>query len=129
MTQVITLDGEIINVGPWDAQEEYVEVVTNPYNLGGDPPENWDFGIVVELREINPLPQGAIEEDLEIMYDHEGRVRRASDSAKYALIAQIGAAKSELDSLMVDIQLGMASPGDIDRAKELRVFLKDNPAS
>lgn len=126
MTKVFTLEGEIINVGDWDYQVYLAPVVNNPFPGPMEAPDDWDFQITNEEFIGNPLPEGAIEEDLEIIYDSFGRVRRAEESAKYELIAQIEDAKKELNSLMVDIQLGIATQEEIDRAIELRVFIKNN---
>lgn len=35
------------------------------------------------------------------------------------------AASAELSELLIDIQLGMASPEEVERAKELWTFLKE----
>lgn len=129
MTRVVTLNGEIINVGDWDLQLVVVDNIGNPYDGEGDPPEDWDYQITTTMEAMNPKPDGAIVEDIDIMYDAEGRIRRADEAHKYELIAKLAEAKRELDELMVDIQLGMASPEEIERAKELRTFIKENPVT
>lgn len=129
MTKVFTLEGEIINVGDWDYKVYQEPIINNPFPGPMEAPEDWDFQFTYEDRVGNPLPEGAIEEDIEIIYDSEGRVRRADEAEKYDLIARLAEAKRELDELMVDIQLGMATPEEVARAKELRTFIKDNPVA
>lgn len=129
MTKVISLEGEIINVGDWDYMIHQVETINNPFPGPLAAPPDWDFQVTYEELIGNPLPDGAIEEDIEIIYDSDGRIRRADEAEKYDLIAQLADAKRELDDLMVDIQLGLATPEEIERAKELRTFIKDNPVN
>lgn len=79
MTKVITLDGELINIGAWDYQLNVEEVVGNPYTGEGDPPGDWDFQIIIEEVIRNPMPDGAKEEDLEIIESAKGRLLLATD--------------------------------------------------
>ncbi|MNJ30867.1 hypothetical protein D3C77_254790 [compost metagenome] len=129
MTKVITLNGSIINLGDWDYKVEVIEESTNPY-LGEDiPPEDWDWGIVRKFTIHNPLPEGAIEEVLDIFYDRDGSLRLVRDAEAMEAESRRQAASAELSELMVDVQLNMASPEEMERAKELRAFLKENPLS
>lgn len=59
MSKVITHNGEIINVGPWDYQLTTDEDGTQVIN--------------------NPIPDGAIEEDVEYTLDARGRIRKVDD--------------------------------------------------
>lgn len=79
MTKVITLDGKLINVGEWDYQICEVERTNNPYDGEGDPPESWDYKISRELVVKNPMPEGALIEDLEVVESAKGRMLLASD--------------------------------------------------
>lgn len=99
MTMVITLDGKIINVGPWDYKVSQEAVATKPFPGGPLPaPDDWDYGI--EYIEVvgNPLPEGAIEEDIEIVADALGRIRRHDDYYKLRR-AEYPDIRDQLDAL------------------------------
>jgi hypothetical protein len=78
MSKVFTLNGQIINIGEWDycitTDDEGSELVSNP------------------------LPDGAIEEDVEYVHDAKGRVRHPEDyySLRKAEYPPIG---EQLDAL------------------------------
>ncbi|MNP56225.1 hypothetical protein D3C76_1509340 [compost metagenome] len=90
-------------------------------------PDDWDHQIYQQDVVGNPLPDGAIEEDLDIFFDRLGVLRLVRDAEAMELESRIASANAELSELLIDIQLGMANPEDVERAKELRTFLKENP--
>lgn len=102
-------------------------MLTNPYVGDGEPPEDWDFGVVTTQTITNPLPEGALDEDLDVFYDRAGVLRLVRDAEAMESESRRQAASAELSELLIDIQLGMASPEEVERAKELRTFLKRNP--
>jgi hypothetical protein len=57
--KVITLNNEIINIGEWDYKKKTL----------GDSTETV----------TNPLPEGAIEEDLEVSYTTDGKIVKTTD--------------------------------------------------
>lgn len=93
--QVLRLNGQIINIGPWDHKP--YEVVTNPLPevLTGaeEPLEDGSYGMVfrhpetrevidpeawdlmVEVREGNPMPEGAVWSEEEIERTEDGGLR------------------------------------------------------
>lgn len=79
MTMVFTVNGKLIHKGDWDYQIYQVEVIGNPFSGEGDPPEDWDYQ--VRLGDVigNPLPDGAIEEDREVVESAKGRLLLADD--------------------------------------------------
>ncbi len=79
MTKVFMLDGKIINVGEWDYQVYQVEVIGNPFFGEGDAPEDWDYQIRFEDVIGNPLPDGATEEDREVVESAKGRLLLVDD--------------------------------------------------
>jgi len=79
MSKVITLDGQIINVGEWDYKVEREEVITNPFPGPMPAPEDWDYKIQYVDVTTNPLPERAIEEDIDLAFDAQGSVRRSND--------------------------------------------------
>lgn len=79
MRKVITLDGRLIHIGEWDYMSYTDRVIDNPYLGEGDAPDDWDFGIRYVEVISNPLPEGAIEEELEIVESAKGRLLRADD--------------------------------------------------
>lgn len=127
MTHVITQNGALINKGEWEYMVVTDEVVTNPYVGDGEPPEGWDFGVVTTHTITNPLPEGALDEDLDVFYDREGVLRLVRDAEGMESESRRQAASVELSELLIDIQLGMANPEEVERAKELRTLLKENP--
>lgn len=127
MKKVITLDGKIINLGPWDYQVYQVDVVGNPFPGPMAAPDDWDHQIYQQDVVGNPLPDGATEEDLDVFFDRQGVLRLVRDAEAMELESRIASANAELSELLIDIQLGMANPEDVERAKELRTFLKENP--
>lgn len=126
MTHVITQNGALINKGEWEYMVVTDEVVTNPYVGDGEPPEGWDFGVVTTHTITNPLPEGALDEDLDVFYDREGVLRLVRDAETMESESRHQAASAELAELLIDVQLGLASPEEIERAKELRAFLKES---
>lgn len=127
MTKVITQYGALINRGEWEYQVVTEETVTNPYVGDGEPPEDWDFGLLTTHAITNPLPEGAIEEELDVFYDRDGILRLVRDAEAMESESRRQSASAELSELLIDIQLGVASPKEVERAKELRTFLKENP--
>lgn len=79
MTLVITLDGTIINEGPWDYRIRTERVVGNPYPGEDLPPDDWDFEISFKDFIDNPLPEGAVEEDVETVRTAKDRLVFATD--------------------------------------------------
>lgn len=84
MTKCTTLDGAVINVGPWDYQieqreEERFGVIPEPI-LG-------KHVITVEVV-TNPIPDGAIEEDIELAWTADGRIVKATDPTASSLFLQ-----------------------------------------
>lgn len=79
MRKVITLNGSLIHIGEWEYLPYTDRVVNNPYLGEGDAPEDWDFDIKFVEVVSNPLPEGAIEEELEIVESAKGRLLRADD--------------------------------------------------
>lgn len=124
--RVITVNGRLENKGEWDYKIEVKEESTNPYVGEDAPPDDWDWGIVREFIIHNPLPEGAIEEELDIFYDREGCIRLLRDATSYETESRLASATSELSELIIDIKLDMASDEAIVRARELRTFIKDN---
>lgn len=78
MSKVYTLNGEIINVGDWD------------YLITLDEDDNEVIN--------NPIPDGAIEEDIEFIRDAKGRVRRPDDYY-YLRKAEYPSIGDQLDAL------------------------------
>lgn len=79
MTKVFTLGGKIINVGDWDYQPFMVEITGNPWLGEGDPPDDWDFQYGTEEAIANPLPEGAIEQDRQVVESEKGRILLVED--------------------------------------------------
>lgn len=79
MTKVFMLDGKIINVGDWDYQPFFAEVASNPWLGEGDIPDDWDFAYQSVEMFANPLPEGAIEEERDIVESAKGRLLLADD--------------------------------------------------
>lgn len=129
MTHVITQNGALINKGEWEYMVVTDEVITNPYVGDGEPPDGWDFGVVTTHTITNPLPEGALDEDLDVFYDREGVLRLVRDASAFEEESRRQAASAELSNLMVDVQLGLASPEEVERAQALRTYLKENPFS
>lgn len=78
MSKVYTLHGQIINVGDWDYQ----------ISVGGDGVETIN----------NPLPVGAVEENIEYVHDAQGCIRR-SDDYYYLRAAEYPPIGDQLDAL------------------------------
>lgn len=125
--KVITVNGRLVNRGDWDYAVATEEDITNPYRGEDEPPSDWDYGIAITHTVMNPLPEGAIEEELEVFYDRNGTLRLARDAAAFELESRIVSAKVELDTLMMDITLGLATDAQKARAVELRARLKSTP--
>lgn len=84
MTKCITLNGAVINVGPWDYQigqleEERFGVIPEPI-LG-------KHIITVEVV-TNQMPDGAIEEDIALAWTVDGRIVRAEYPSAYGPFLQ-----------------------------------------
>jgi hypothetical protein len=127
LEKVVTLDGDLINIGAWDFKPYKVEVINNPFPGPMEAPDDWDFHISYREEIGNPLPEGAIEAELEVFFDRAGSARLVDQAADLELVSRVNSATVELSSLMTDALLGLASPDELDRAKALRLFLKDNP--
>lgn len=87
MTHCITLNGAVINVGPWDYQigqleEERFGVIPEPI-LG-------PHTIMIEVV-TNPMPDGAIEEDIELAWTVDGHIVRAADPTAHKPYDGLGA--------------------------------------
>ena len=72
MTKCITLNGKVINVGPWEDSRE--EVVDRELD---DVPA--DAVIIEGYWHKNPMPEGAIEEDIALAWTDDGRIVRGDD--------------------------------------------------
>lgn len=79
MTKVILLDNKIINIGDWDYQIQLVDVIDNPFPGPMQAPEDWDFQIRQQPMITNPLPEGAVEDDREVVESAKGRLLLADD--------------------------------------------------
>lgn len=79
MTKVFTQGGKIINVGDWDYQVYLADIIGNPWTEEGEAPPGWDFQITIEEVIGNPLPDGAIEEEREIVESDKGRLLLVED--------------------------------------------------
>jgi hypothetical protein len=79
MTKVITLNGKLINVGEWDYCVEKGTVAMNPWESEGEAPEDWDYQYQNIEVETNPLPGGAIEQDVELVESAKGRLLLSTD--------------------------------------------------
>lgn len=127
MSKVYTLDGVIINLGDWDFQESFELRYGNPYLGEGPEPEDWKSYPYEEVVINNPLPEGAIEEDLEVSFDSRGILRRSEDLQRVETSYLVEAYRKELVDLTLDIQLGLATDEDLERAKTIRTFIRENP--
>lgn len=130
MTKVYTLDGNIINVGDWDLQIVSEQIIGRPFpGPLTTPPDDWDYQISFVDWVTNPLPEGAIEEDIEIYYDSKGSIQRLSDKERLdalELAAEtLKAYEAELTSIMRYVGLGDATQEQVDRAKFLRDYIKE----
>lgn len=121
--KVITVNGRLENRGDWDYQVSTEEETTNPCDMI-PAPIDWDYGVKIVSTINNPLPEGAIEEELEVFFDRFGTLRLARDAASFELDSRIAAANIELAELMADVTLGLATDADKARAVELRTFIK-----
>lgn len=64
----VVLNGEIINIGPWDYRVEPVEVEPAEYDKDG----NLVKEAVYENIARNPLPEGAVEVEMEVCQADDG---------------------------------------------------------
>lgn len=79
MTECVTLNNKLINIGPWDECVVTTYEIQNPYTDEGDAPEDWDYQ-VIEIRTVNnPLPEGAINENRTIVESDKGRLLLVED--------------------------------------------------
>lgn len=122
--KVITVNGRLVNLGEWDYKPYQHEIVNNPFPGPMEAPHDWDYKITYEERYANPLPEGAIEEELEVFFDRDGTLRRVDQAAEFELATRLAEASVELNDLMIDITLGLATAEQIDRARVLRAALK-----
>lgn len=80
MTKCITLNGQVINVGPWDFKEEK----QTEMKFEADKDGVFDF----REREVpvvtNPMPEGALEEDIVLAWTADGRIVRGDDPAAHS---------------------------------------------
>lgn len=79
MTKVITLNNKLINVGEWDYCIVKELVAMNPWESDGEAPEDWDYQYQEVEIETNPLPEGAIEQDVELVESAKGRLLLSTD--------------------------------------------------
>lgn len=121
--KVITVNGRLVNRGEWDYQITTTEEIANPCELN-PAPVDWDYGVKTVSTINSPLPEGAIEEDIEIFFDRSGTLRLVRDSASFEIESRIAAANIELAALMTDITLGLATDAQRALAVELRTFIK-----
>lgn len=68
MKDVVLLNGEVINIGPWDYKVENVVIEPGEYDEEGNVIKE---PVYVE-RETNPLPSGAVTEEREIEETPDG---------------------------------------------------------
>ncbi len=96
------LNGEIINIGEWDSQKQPVEINSAEYDEEG----NILKEAVFEDKEINPLPEGVIEEERDFEYDADRGWYEVGTEAPKTPQQQI----EELKQLVADLaslQLGV----------------------
>lgn len=125
--KVITINGRLENLGAWDYKPYQHEIINRPFPGPLEAPEDWDYQITYEERYANPLPEGAVEEELEVFFDRDGTLRRVDQAAEFELATRLAEASVELNDLMIDITLGLATAEQIERAKTLRALLKSTP--
>lgn len=77
LKKCIVLNGQVINIGPWDYQYERVEVEPAEYDEEG----NLVKEAVYEEIARNPLPEGAEEVEIEVCQAEDGGWVPASDYA------------------------------------------------
>ena len=91
MGEVITLNGEVINIGPWDYKLEPVvkdkstltpEDVAEAVKQGRNPTWEYDEEGNVVMEETNPLPEGAVVENCEVVTMADGGKCVAGDHIK-----------------------------------------------
>jgi len=126
LTKVVTLNGVIINRGEWEYQLFQAEVINNPFPGPLQAPEDWDYQITYETLVGNPMPEGAVEEELEVFYDRQESLRRVNQAAELEIATRVAEAKAELTLLYPDVLFGLASDETVERARELRVFIKEH---
>ena len=86
MTKCIVLGDDVINVGDWDfciTQEEVQEF--DPTSFSGNGPQ---WRTVTKEVITNPLPDGAIEEDIALAWTVDGRIVRAEGTSAYGPFLQ-----------------------------------------
>jgi hypothetical protein len=124
--QVIIVDGKLENIGEWDYLQYEEEIINNPFPGPMDAPDGWDYKITYETKIANPLPEGAVVDELEVFYDRLGTARLVDSAADFELESRLIAAKAEFEELWVDIKFDLASDEEVERAKVLRAFIKEN---
>lgn len=77
--KVIILNDEIINMGEWDYGIAIEKVPMNPWPGPSEPPEDWDFNYEDIEIVTNPLPEGSVEKELEVIISDKGRYLLATD--------------------------------------------------
>lgn len=125
LDKVITLDGELINLGEWDYMPYSDEVIGNPFPGPMSAPADWDFQITYIPRVGNPLPEGAIEEEQDVFFDRVGKLRLVAQAAEYEKITRLAKAKEELSLLMPKVQLGLATDEQKARSVELYLLVEE----
>ena len=126
LEKVFTVGGRLTNLGEWDYQLYQVAEINNPFPGPMEAPDDWDLQITYRTECENPMPEDAIEEELEVFFDRSGTLHLVRDAEGLEMESRVIAANEELVELMKDVLLGLATPEDIERAKELRIFLKNS---
>jgi len=108
----VILDGQVINIGPWDYQIQTVEKTPPQFDEDGNLVSEAEYEEVVN----NPLPVGAVLEDRDIEQDEDGgfrvvgTVQPESSAQKIArLELELAAAQQKQDlmqSALDDLILG-----------------------
>lgn len=82
-----------------------------PYSISPKDPEPWGKDLFIHCSSMNPAPfVGKTEEEYQAEFDATQARQDMQD---------------ELSDIMIDVQLQMATPEQIARAKELRLKLKE----
>lgn len=78
MTMIIrAADGQIINIGPWN--EEHVQVGTGVFRQIGEDEHGPIFKEILTQVATNPLPDGAYEDEAEIVTGWDGGLYETND--------------------------------------------------
>lgn len=101
LKECVVLNDQVINIGPWDYQVQQVEVGQDDT---GQP--------IYEDRQTNPLPDGAIVQEIEIVEGKDGGLYPAdyvapeTDAEK---IARLDSENVELKQAIADLTMTMAT--------------------